>query len=65
MREWLREHGLLVANLALFLIFFGGMVLSGVPSPGGEPSGCSVAGTPWRGSPESKPVAESHHDTGA
>ena len=30
MREWLRDHGLLVANLALFLIFFGGMVLSGV-----------------------------------
>jgi hypothetical protein len=30
MREWLRDHGLLVANLALFLIFFGGMILSGV-----------------------------------
>ena len=30
MREWLRDHGLLVANLALFVIFFGGMVLSGV-----------------------------------
>jgi hypothetical protein len=30
MREWLRDHGLLIANLALFLIFFGGMVLSGV-----------------------------------
>src|SRR6188508_2738978 len=30
MREWLRDHGLLTANLALFLIFFGGMVLSGV-----------------------------------
>ena len=30
MREWLRDHGLLIANLALFLIFFGGMILSGV-----------------------------------
>jgi hypothetical protein len=30
MRNWLRDHGLLVANLALFLIFFAGMVLSGV-----------------------------------
>ena len=30
MREWLRNHGLLVANMALFLIFFAGMVLSGV-----------------------------------
>jgi hypothetical protein len=30
MREWLRDHGLLVANLALFLIFFGGMALAGV-----------------------------------
>ena len=30
MREWLRDHGLLIANLALFVIFFGGMVLSGV-----------------------------------
>jgi hypothetical protein len=30
MRDWLRHHGLLLANLALFVIFFGGMVLSGV-----------------------------------
>jgi hypothetical protein len=29
-REWLRDHGLLIANLTLFVIFFGGMVLSGV-----------------------------------
>jgi Domain of unknown function (DUF6766) len=29
MREWLRDHGLLIANLLLFVIFFGGMVLSG------------------------------------
>ena len=65
MRKWLRDHGLLIANLALFVIFFGGMVLSGV----------RVYITPvivWasvclrqRGSPESKPVAESHHETGA
>jgi hypothetical protein len=30
MRGWLRDHGLLIANVALFVIFFGGMVLSGV-----------------------------------
>ena len=30
MRAWLRDHGLLIANLLLFVIFFGGMVLSGV-----------------------------------
>ena len=29
MREWLRDHGLLIANLLLFVIFFVGMVLSG------------------------------------
>jgi hypothetical protein len=30
MREWLRDHGLLITNLLLFVIFFVGMVLSGV-----------------------------------
>jgi Domain of unknown function (DUF6766) len=30
MREWLRDHGLLVANLLLFVIFFGGMTLTGI-----------------------------------
>ena len=30
MRTWLRDHGLLVANLALFVIFIGGMILTGV-----------------------------------
>jgi hypothetical protein len=30
MRTWLRDHGLLLVNLALFVIFIGGMVLSGV-----------------------------------
>ena len=30
MRKWLRDHGLLITNLALFVIFFVGMVLSGV-----------------------------------
>ncbi len=29
MRAWARDHGLLLANAALFLVFFGGMVLSG------------------------------------
>jgi hypothetical protein len=27
--KWAKEHGLLLANAALFLIFFGGMILSG------------------------------------
>ena len=30
MRTWLRDHGLLVANLVLFVIFIGGMILTGV-----------------------------------
>jgi hypothetical protein len=30
MRDWLRDHGLLITNLVLFVIFFGGMVLTGV-----------------------------------
>jgi uncharacterized protein DUF6766 len=30
MPEWLRQRGLLIANLALLLIFFTGMILSGV-----------------------------------
>ena len=29
MRTWFRDHGLLLANLALFLIFIGGMALTG------------------------------------
>ncbi|WP_314212286.1 DUF6766 family protein [Pseudarthrobacter equi] len=32
MRKWAKEHGLLLANLALFLAFFGGMILSGAAS---------------------------------
>ena len=28
--QWVREHGLLLANLGLFVIFFGGMAISGV-----------------------------------
>jgi hypothetical protein len=28
-RDWMRDHGLLLANVVLFLIFFGGMVGSG------------------------------------
>lgn len=32
MRRWAKEHGLLLANLALFLVFFGGMILSGAAS---------------------------------
>ena len=28
-REWTKDHGLLLANIALFLVFFGGMIVSG------------------------------------
>jgi hypothetical protein len=30
MRTWVREHGLLLANTVLFLVFLGGMALAGV-----------------------------------
>jgi hypothetical protein len=29
MRKWAKEHGLLLANVGLFAVFFGGMILSG------------------------------------
>ena len=29
MREWVKNHGLLLANILLFLVFFGGMVVTG------------------------------------
>jgi hypothetical protein len=29
MRKWVKEHGLLLANIGLFVVFFGGMVFSG------------------------------------
>ncbi|WP_164200348.1 DUF6766 family protein [[Micrococcus luteus] ATCC 49442] len=32
MREWVRDHGLLLANVLLFLVFFAGMVLTGAAS---------------------------------
>lgn len=32
MSKWVKEHGLLLANTALFLVFFGGMILSGAAS---------------------------------
>ena len=32
MGKWAKEHGLLIANAALFLVFFGGMILSGAAS---------------------------------
>lgn len=28
-REWVKDHGLLLANIVLFLLFFGGMIFSG------------------------------------
>jgi glycerol uptake facilitator-like aquaporin len=30
--KWAKEHGLLLANIGLFVVFFGGMVLSGAAS---------------------------------
>jgi hypothetical protein len=32
MGKWVKEHGLLLANIGLFLAFFGGMILSGANS---------------------------------
>lgn len=32
MGKWAKEHGLLIANAVLFLVFFGGMILSGAAS---------------------------------
>src|SRR2546427_8594296 len=32
MGKWVKEHGLLLANIGLFVVFFGGMVLSGASS---------------------------------
>ncbi|MGM9474242.1 DUF6766 family protein [Pseudarthrobacter sp. YS3] len=32
MRGWVRNHGLLIANVVLFLVFYGGMILSGAAS---------------------------------
>ena len=32
MTKWAKEHGLFLANVALFLVFFGGMILSGAAS---------------------------------
>jgi hypothetical protein len=32
MRQWVREHGLLLANVLLFLVFFVGMVVTGAAS---------------------------------
>lgn len=44
LRQWIKEHGLLLANVGLFVLFFGGMVISGAASysedqqtHGGEP----------------------------
>lgn len=36
MAKWAKEHGLLIANVALFLVFFGGMILSGTAAYGEE-----------------------------
>ena len=70
MRGWLRDHGLLITNVLLFVIFFGGMVLSGVRVYQSEFLAVAViVGASvylrQRGSAESKAVAEPHHETGA
>jgi hypothetical protein len=36
MRRWVRDHGLLLANAGLFLVFFAGMVLAGVRAYNGD-----------------------------
>jgi hypothetical protein len=36
MRRWVRDHGLLLANVGLFVLFFAGMVLSGVRAYNGQ-----------------------------
>ena len=58
MRSWLRDHGLLVVNLALFVVFIVGMILTGVrvynasrPSTAARSCPCSVTWGPassWR-----------------
>jgi hypothetical protein len=101
LRNWVKERGLLLANIGLFLVFFGGMIFSGAADYSedqlthGQPavSLLEYVGTSrfwfesfqnWqseflavavlvgasvylreKGSPESKPVAEPHYETGA
>ena len=36
MRSWVRDHGLLLANAGLFVLFFAGMVLAGVRAYNGD-----------------------------
>ncbi len=31
-RRWIKDHGLLLANVGLFVVFFGGMIISGAAS---------------------------------
>ena len=101
MRKFVKEHGLLLVNVGLFLAFFGGMILSGAAAYSEDQQSHGEAavsvfefmGTSqfwfesfqnWqseflavavlvgasvylreKGSPESKPVAEPHYETGA
>ena len=44
MAKWAKEHGLLLVNLALFLIFFGGMILSGAATYSEEQQAHGEAG---------------------
>ena len=53
MRAWLRDRGLLLVNLLLFVIFIGGMILTGVrvyneeqAEHGGELCPCSATWAP-------------------
>lgn len=44
MRNWLRDHGLLLANVGLFVIFLVGMILAGVRSYNSDQSAHHQAG---------------------
>jgi hypothetical protein len=43
-RRWIRDHGLLLANAGLFVVFFVGMVLAGVRAYNGDQSAHHEAG---------------------
>ncbi|MET3950829.1 hypothetical protein [Arthrobacter sp. UYEF36] len=48
---WVKDHGLLLANIGLFLVFFGGMTVSGAAEYSEDQLG-DAARLPWhRGIP--------------
>jgi hypothetical protein len=44
MRSWVRDHGLLLANAGLFVVFFAGMALAGVRAYNGDQQAHDAAG---------------------